>query len=86
MFSRLILSRNLACRRDAECKAGRQRWRCRGKINPVRRLDMEDGQVVGQDVLFKDLGERFREVRVGPDGFLYLLTDSPEGRVLRVRP
>ncbi|MDG2318659.1 MAG: PQQ-dependent sugar dehydrogenase [Rhodospirillaceae bacterium] len=83
MFSRLILSRNLACRRDAECKAGRQRWRCRGKINPVRRLDMEDGQVVGQEFLFGDLG-RFREVRVGPDGF-YLLTDSPEGRVLRAR-
>ena len=32
------------------------------------------------------LGERLGDVRVGPDGALYLLTDSTEGRVLRVRP
>jgi aldose sugar dehydrogenase len=37
-------------------------------------------------VLFQELGERLRDVRVGPDGALYLLSDSAEGRVLRVRP
>jgi glucose/arabinose dehydrogenase len=51
----------------------------------IRRLDMEDGAVVGQQILFENLGERMRDVRVGPDGFLYLLTDSsPNGKVLRV--
>ena len=37
-------------------------------------------------MLFQELGERLRDVRVGPDGALYLLSDSPDGRVLRVRP
>lgn len=39
-----------------------------------------------QEILFTELGERFRDVRAGPDGALYLLTDSPAGRVLRVVP
>ncbi|MBX9870718.1 MAG: PQQ-dependent sugar dehydrogenase [Burkholderiaceae bacterium] len=32
------------------------------------------------------LGEHLRDVRVGPEGAVYLLTDSPQGRVLRVVP
>ncbi len=52
----------------------------------VRRLDMQDGRVMGQEVMFSDLGERIREVRAGPDGFLYLLTDNADGRVLLIRP
>jgi glucose/arabinose dehydrogenase len=36
--------------------------------------------------LFVELGERIRDVRTGPDGAIYLLTDSPTGRVLRVEP
>ena len=31
-------------------------------------------------------GERVRDVRQGPDGLLYLLTDSSEGKLLRVKP
>ena len=51
----------------------------------IRRLDMEDGKVVGQEIMFENLAERMRDVRVGPDGLLYLLTDdSPNGKVLRV--
>ncbi len=52
----------------------------------VRRLEMRENEVVAQHEMFKDLGERFRDVRVGPDGALYLLTDSPDGKVLRVVP
>ena len=52
----------------------------------VRRLDLEDGQVVDQEVLFTELGMRLRDVRTGPDGYLYLLTDSAEGKVLRIKP
>lgn len=50
----------------------------------VRRLEMEGQEVVGQEILFGDLGERMRDVRAGPDGALYLLTDSDNGKVLRV--
>ncbi|MEQ8734285.1 MAG: PQQ-dependent sugar dehydrogenase [Rhodospirillaceae bacterium] len=52
----------------------------------VRRLDMENGEVRDQETLFAEVQERFREVRTGPDGYLYLLTDSADGRVIQVRP
>ena len=38
------------------------------------------------EVLLKDLGQRWRDVRVGPDGALYLLTDMAEGAVIKVTP
>ena len=48
---------------------------------------MLDGEkIVGEEKLLSDLGERIRDVRAGPDGALWLLTDNPEGRVLRVVP
>ena len=50
----------------------------------VRRIDLEDGRVLGQEALFSELGERLRDVATGPDGAVYLLTDSRDGRVLRV--
>jgi len=52
----------------------------------VRRVDMENGKAVAEEALFSELDARIREVRVGPDGFLYLLTDSAEGKLIRVRP
>ena len=52
----------------------------------VRRLDLRDGAVIGQEILFTQLEERIRDVRQSPDGSLILLTDSSDGRVLRVRP
>jgi len=52
----------------------------------VRRVRLADGEVVEQEALFEELGERIRDVRVGPDGALYLLTDSAEGRLLKVTP
>lgn len=52
----------------------------------VRRLHLEEGVVVSQEVLFEDLGQRIRDVRSGPDGALYLLTDSSQGKVLKVTP
>jgi glucose/arabinose dehydrogenase len=56
------------------------------KERSVRRVPMRGGVPGAQEVLFQELGERLRDVRAGPDGALYLLTDSAEGRVLRVRP
>lgn len=52
----------------------------------VRRIRLQDGKLAGEEVLFEELDERIRDVRGGPDGALYLLTDSPEGRLLRVVP
>jgi glucose/arabinose dehydrogenase/cytochrome c2 len=49
------------------------------------RLD-DQRRVVERQVLLRDFGERIRDVKVGPDGFIYVLTDSPEGRLLRLRP
>jgi len=40
--------------------------------------------VVSEERLLEDRGERIREVRVGPDGYLYLLTDASNGKLLRV--
>lgn len=52
----------------------------------VRRVRLEKGRLAGEDVLFQELEERIRGVYDGPDGALYLLTDSAEGRLLRVVP
>lgn len=53
----------------------------------VRRVDLDAaGRVRGQETLFAELGERIRDVRTGPDGAVYLLTDSRSGRILRVTP
>jgi glucose/arabinose dehydrogenase len=52
----------------------------------LHRLVLDGEKIVGEEKLLADLGERIRDVRNGPDGALWLLTDSPEGRVLRVVP
>jgi glucose/arabinose dehydrogenase len=52
----------------------------------ARRVDLEGSRVVGQDKLFADLNERIRQVAEAPDGSIWLLIDSPQGRVLRVTP
>jgi glucose/arabinose dehydrogenase len=53
----------------------------------VARLTLADGKVVAEERLF-DGYARFRDVRQGPDGYLYLLTDeaAPNGQLLRVVP
>ena len=56
------------------------------KERSVRRIPLASGAPGPQEVLFQELDERIRDVRAGPDGALYLLTDSPNGRVLRVVP
>ena len=46
-----------------------------------------NGETVGKEErLLQNLGERIRDVRQGPDGALYLATDSNNGRILRVTP
>jgi glucose/arabinose dehydrogenase len=50
------------------------------------RLVMQNGRVTREERYLGDLGERIRDVVQGPDGYVYVLTDSPRGRVLRVEP
>jgi glucose/arabinose dehydrogenase len=56
------------------------------KFQLLSRLEIERGKVVKEERLMQGLGERIRDVREGPDGALYLLTDNDAGRVLRVSP
>lgn len=48
------------------------------------RLDMQGGKPVKEERLLQNLEERIRDVRQGPDGWIYLLTDSDDGKILRV--
>ena len=50
------------------------------------RLTLRDHTVVAEERLLRNLNERIRDVRQGPDGALWLLTDNAEGRILRVSP
>ncbi|KNZ32788.1 MAG: oxidoreductase [Methylibium sp. NZG] len=50
------------------------------------RLELDGNKVAKEHRLLKPLGERIRDVRQGPDGWLYLLTDSSNGRVIRLEP
>ena len=53
------------------------------------RLTIKDERVVDEERLLKDLQpmhERIRDVEQGPEGAIYLLTDSPQGRLLKLVP
>ncbi len=50
------------------------------------RLTVSGRAVTGEERLLQNLNERIRDVRQGPDGALYLLTDNWEGRILRISP
>lgn len=53
----------------------------------VRRVDVDDGgRVVGQERIFPTIKARIRDVRVAPDGAVWLTTDEDAGKVLRVTP
>jgi glucose/arabinose dehydrogenase len=52
----------------------------------VRHIKLEAGKVVSEVPIFTEIAARIRDIRVGPDGFLYILTDSDSGKVLRVIP
>jgi len=52
----------------------------------VSRLETNGNRVTGEERMLQNLGERVRDVRQGPDGLIYLLTDSRQGRILRMRP
>jgi glucose/arabinose dehydrogenase len=55
------------------------------KFGYLARLELADGKVVREHKLLQGVG-RVRDVRQGPDGLLYVLTDDSKGRLLRLLP
>ncbi len=57
-----------------------------GSLSPgaLVRLEMTDGRVTKEERYLGDLGERIRDVQQGPDGYVYVVTDNAQGRVMRV--
>ena len=50
------------------------------------RLELDGDKVTKEERLLQDMRQRIRDVRAGPDGALWLLTDSPKGELLRLTP
>jgi glucose/arabinose dehydrogenase len=61
--------------------AGRIRW-----TGHVQRLTFENGQPIQREPILTEIRQRIRDVRAGPDGLLYVLTDQNPGVVLRLEP
>jgi glucose/arabinose dehydrogenase len=56
------------------------------KFRLLVRLELEGDRVVQEHRLLKNRLGRIRDVRVGPDEFLYLLTDEDNGKLVRLQP
>ncbi len=50
------------------------------------RLSLDGNDIVAEERLLQDLGERIRDVRVGEGGEVYVLTDAADGKLLRLVP
>jgi aldose sugar dehydrogenase len=50
------------------------------------RLELSGEKVVREERMLRGIGDRLRQVRTGPDGYVYLLTDESDGRILRLEP
>jgi glucose/arabinose dehydrogenase len=55
------------------------------KFRHLTRLVIANGKVANEARVL-DVGQRVRDVRQGPDGLVYLLTDESNGRLVRVLP
>ena len=56
------------------------------KYQLLARLELTNGKVTKEERIFTGVFGRIRDVRQGPEGFLYLLTDEFPGRLIRVKP
>ena len=67
------------------------RWQGNILIGTLRgqsliRLELDGTRVVGEETLLSDQRSRIRDVRQGPDGYIYVLTDGADGKLLRLLP
>jgi glucose/arabinose dehydrogenase len=56
------------------------------KFGYLDRIVLKDGKVVAEHKLLEDGKARIRDVKQGPDGLLYVLTDESRGKLLRLQP
>jgi glucose/arabinose dehydrogenase len=56
------------------------------KFSYLDRIELKGDKVVAEHKLLEDGRARIRDVRQGPDGLLYVLTDESDGKLLRLRP
>ena len=56
------------------------------KAQRLERLQWDNGRIAQHEQLLPQLGQRVRDVRQGPDGWLYILTDASNGQLLRLIP
>ena len=52
----------------------------------LRRVELKAGKVLKQETFLTELKTRFRNITTAPDGSIWVLTDEPEGRVLKLTP
>lgn len=52
----------------------------------LQRMEISGDRVIGVEDLLTDREQRFRDVRIGPDGFIYVLVDDIDGEVIRLVP
>ncbi|CAA2106355.1 Soluble aldose sugar dehydrogenase YliI [Variovorax paradoxus] len=56
------------------------------KFGYLDRIELKGGKVVAEHKLLADGRARIRDVKQGPDGLLYVLTDEADGKLLRLKP
>jgi glucose/arabinose dehydrogenase len=56
------------------------------KFQLLVRLELDNGRVTREQRLLEGEVGRIRDVRSGPDGYIYLLTDEPDGELIRLEP
>jgi len=56
------------------------------KFRMLARLELDGARVAREERLLTDFSQRIRDVRQGPDGLLYLLTDADDGQLVRLDP
>jgi glucose/arabinose dehydrogenase len=56
------------------------------KFSYLVRLKLENQRVIHEEILLEGLLTRIRDVRTGPDGYVYLLTDENNGKLVRLQP
>jgi glucose/arabinose dehydrogenase len=52
----------------------------------LRRVELKAGKVLKQETFLTELKTRFRNITTAPDGSIWVLTDEPEGKVLKLTP
>jgi glucose/arabinose dehydrogenase len=56
------------------------------KVTSLVRLTLDGTRVTGEERLLTDRGQRIRDVRQGPDGALYVVTDAANGQLWKIAP